>query len=127
MTRIHLIWTRSIIIAALLFSIVFVFSSDARSLRNQVRPAFETLATQPYFDLPWNEDSSFGHPYLDAVTVDLVSMKNPKGSDQAFVMAKLSKVSPATVVAIVKCSNAKGKSLETLKVQAVIFLSLIHI
>ena len=121
MARNLLIWARSIIVAALLFFIWLESSSDARPLRNQVRPTSDALVTQPYYDLPWSEDSSSGHPYLDAVTVDLISRKNSIGSDEAFIMAKLSKNSPATVVAIVKCSNAKGKSLETLKVQAVIF------
>jgi len=100
-------------------------TSEKRILRNQVRAPLVALKTMPYQDLAVDltraVDENLADVYATPIVVDLVSTDLPTGSDKASVKIKLSAPAPNTIVAIIRCDNAKGRSLVEPQVQAIIF------
>ena len=123
----RIIFSIAIILAGLFCGLLFIAdASDSRAMRDARR---DIAKTPPPISYPENDDlnslpsSTFskGTTFPEAVTVSLKNTFVAPKSKHVFVIAELSAPTANTVVAVVKCSNKKGKSLEKSKVQAVIF------
>lgn len=112
-------------VSLLVFIFFFAHAVEKRALRDAVRYADNVATTIPIqmgdfssLDYLASSDASY---YPDQVTVDLKDSYIKQGSSRAFVFLEVSSYSPNTIVAIIKCSNKKGRALKEPKVQAVIY------